>query len=240
MAIFTLGSLLCGLSTSAVELEAARVLQGIGGAALAPASLALLGTAFPDARQRTRAVATWAAISALGLGIGPTVGGVLVTDAAGGGSSSSTCRSACCAWPSGSRRWPSRANPAARPVDLPGQLASVLWMAALTYGFVGARELPVERAQVWVPLTVAALVLGLFLRGRAAFGRADAAAGAVQGRLFSATAAVTFLLGFVLISVPFFTVQFFQDVQHLSALRPGSGCWPSASCSPSCPRSQAG
>jgi MFS family permease len=43
MAVFALGSLLCGLSTSAVELEAARVLQGIGGAALAPASLALLG-----------------------------------------------------------------------------------------------------------------------------------------------------------------------------------------------------
>ena len=62
MAVFALGSLLCGLSTTAVELEAARVLQGIGGAALAPASLALLGTAFPDARQRTRAVATWAAI----------------------------------------------------------------------------------------------------------------------------------------------------------------------------------
>jgi MFS family permease len=32
---------------------------------------------------------------------------------------------------------------------------------------------------------------------------------------------VTFLLGFVLISVPFFTVQFFQDVQHLSALQAG-------------------
>src|ERR1700678_2258864 len=36
LAIFTLGSLLCGLSQSATELEAARVVQGIGGAALAP------------------------------------------------------------------------------------------------------------------------------------------------------------------------------------------------------------
>jgi MFS family permease len=45
--------------------------------------------------------------------------------------------------------------------------------------------------------------------------------GLFKVRLFSATAAVTFLLGFVLISVPFFTVQFFQDVQHLSALQAG-------------------
>ena len=32
---------------------------------------------------------------------------------------------------------------------------------------------------------------------------------------------MTFLLGFVLISVPFFTAQYFQDVQHLSALQAG-------------------
>src|ERR1700691_6810094 len=48
MAIFALGSLLCGLSTSSAELDAARVFQGIGGAALAPTALALLAAAFPD------------------------------------------------------------------------------------------------------------------------------------------------------------------------------------------------
>ena len=40
-------------------------------------------------------------------------------------------------------------------------------------------------------------------------------------RLFSVTALVTFLLGFVLISVPFFTAQYFQDVRGASPL--GSG-----------------
>jgi predicted MFS family arabinose efflux permease len=42
-----------------------------------------------------------------------------------------------------------------------------------------------------------------------------------KSRLFSSAALVTFLLGFVMISVPFFTVQFFQDVEHLSAFDAG-------------------
>src|SRR5580700_10747761 len=78
MAIFTLGSLLCGCSVSGTTLEAARVLQGIGGAALAPTSLAILATAFPNAGERVRAISLWSAISGIALGIGPTVGGALV------------------------------------------------------------------------------------------------------------------------------------------------------------------
>ena len=221
MAVFALGSLLCGLSTSAVELEAARVLQGIGGAALAPASLALLGTAFPDPRQRTRAVATWAGISALGLGIGPTVGGVLVTDAGWRWVFFVNVPIAVACLVFGVKALAESANPAARHLDLPGQLTSVVWMAALTYGFVERGSHGWSAAQVWVPLTVAALVLALFLLAEARSREPMLPLGLFKVRLFSATAGVTFLLGFVLISVPFFTVQFFQDVQHLSALQAG-------------------
>jgi len=121
MAIFTLGSLLCGLAGSAAELEAARVLQGIGGAALAPASLALLGTAFPDPRQRTKAVATWAAISALGLGIGPTVGGLLVSDAGWRWVFFVNVPVGVLCLAFGVKALAESRNPAARHLDLPGQ-----------------------------------------------------------------------------------------------------------------------
>ena len=221
MAIFTLGSLLCGLAASAAELEAARVLQGIGGAALAPASLALLGTAFPDARQRTKAVATWAAISALGLGIGPTVGGLLVTDAGWRWVFFVNVPVGVLCLAFGVKALAESANPAARHLDLPGQLASVVWVGALTYGFVERGSYPWSAAQVWVPLAIAAGVLGLFLLAERRSREPMLPLGLFKVRLFSATAAVTFLLGFVLISVPFFTVQFFQDVQHLSALQAG-------------------
>src|SRR6201994_2493724 len=60
-AIFTAASIACALSPDAVTLIAARAIQGLGAAILVPNSLALLSHAYPDARQRGRAVGIWAA-----------------------------------------------------------------------------------------------------------------------------------------------------------------------------------
>ena len=54
-------------------------------------------------------------------------------------------------------------NPAARHLDLPGQATSVLWMGALTYGFIERWSYPWSAAQVSVPLAVAAVVVAAFL-----------------------------------------------------------------------------
>jgi EmrB/QacA subfamily drug resistance transporter len=77
MAIFGAGSLLAGAAGSAEVLIAARVAQGVGGAALLSLSLALTADAFPP-EMRARALGIWAAVSAIALAIGPLVGGVLI------------------------------------------------------------------------------------------------------------------------------------------------------------------
>lgn len=75
--IFAIGSLWCALSPSIGMLLAARVLQGIGGTMLAPASLALLGSHFEGA-ERGKAVGTWSALTAVAATVGPLAGGVIV------------------------------------------------------------------------------------------------------------------------------------------------------------------
>ena len=66
MAVFIAGSVWAGLSTSAVSLIAARLLQGIGGGLLAPATLSLITNIFrPPARAR--AIAIWAGVSGVGI-----------------------------------------------------------------------------------------------------------------------------------------------------------------------------
>lgn len=75
--IFATGSLLCGLAPSLATLVAARVLQGIGGTLLAPASLAILGACF-SGEERGKAVGTWSGLTAVAASIGPVLGGTII------------------------------------------------------------------------------------------------------------------------------------------------------------------
>ena len=75
--IFAFASLLCGLSQDVTQLVVARAAQGIGGALLVPASLALINATFPAA-ERGRAIGTWSAFSAVPALAGPLLGGWLI------------------------------------------------------------------------------------------------------------------------------------------------------------------
>src|SRR6266545_1088186 len=77
LALFTGASLLAGLAGTGQMLIAARAAQGVGAALLAPTTLAIISTAFPRERERNLAVATWGAIAALALALGPLTGGLL-------------------------------------------------------------------------------------------------------------------------------------------------------------------
>ncbi len=77
LALFGLGSLAAGLAGDQWLLVASRAAQGIGAAALTPAMLALIGAAFPAGPVRSRALAIWGAIGAVGLAAGVLIGGVL-------------------------------------------------------------------------------------------------------------------------------------------------------------------
>lgn len=78
MAVFTVGSLLCGTATSPLYLIIARSGQGIGGAAMLATSLALLAQAF-QGRDRAVAFAVWGSVVAVAVAVGPLLGGVLTT-----------------------------------------------------------------------------------------------------------------------------------------------------------------
>ncbi len=80
IAVFTLGSLLSGLSDSSIALILSRALQGVGGAAIVPLSLTLVNAAFPP-EKRAIALGMWSGISGLGLSIGPLVGGLIMEGA---------------------------------------------------------------------------------------------------------------------------------------------------------------
>ncbi|MTA71119.1 MAG: DHA2 family efflux MFS transporter permease subunit, partial [Actinobacteria bacterium] len=77
LALFSIGSVLCGLAPNAMLLVLARVVQALGGAQLTPASLALVLPEFP-VEKRTVAIGIWGAVGGLAAAVGPSAGGVLV------------------------------------------------------------------------------------------------------------------------------------------------------------------
>src|SRR6516165_5661673 len=78
--LFTAGSLLCAIAPSAGTLIAFRMVQALGAAFLVPSSIALVLNAFPAAR-RSHGVALLSAVGAAAAGLGPFLGGLLVTAA---------------------------------------------------------------------------------------------------------------------------------------------------------------
>ncbi|MGO9958985.1 MAG: MFS transporter [Solirubrobacteraceae bacterium] len=79
LALFGLASLAGGLATSQSMLIGARAIQGLGGAVIAPASLSILTTTFPEGAARNRAVGIWGAMGGAGGAVGVLLGGVLTT-----------------------------------------------------------------------------------------------------------------------------------------------------------------
>jgi EmrB/QacA subfamily drug resistance transporter len=77
LSLFGLASLVGGFAQEPGHLVAARAVQGIGAAALAPAALALLTATFPTGKARIRAFGVWAAVNAAGGALGVLIGGLL-------------------------------------------------------------------------------------------------------------------------------------------------------------------
>jgi EmrB/QacA subfamily drug resistance transporter len=77
LVIFTVASLLNGLSTTSGMLIGFRALQGLGAALISPAALSIISTTFAEGKERARALGVWAAIAIGGSAVGLVLGGAL-------------------------------------------------------------------------------------------------------------------------------------------------------------------
>ncbi|MFH8727565.1 MFS transporter [Streptomyces termitum] len=221
VAVFTAASVLCSLAPSVGWLAAGRVLQGIGAAALSPASLALLAAAHPAPRERVRAIGLWAGLSGIGLAAGPVAGGVL-TEAFG--------------WPAvflvnlpigaalllvGLRSLDESRNPAAPAIDVPGTVLSALGVGALTYGLIEGGARGWTSPVILGSLAAAALLLAAFTAVEARRPAPMLPLGLFRQRLFTVSHTAMTVVGFALMGSTFFFSQFFVHVQGSSVLGAG-------------------
>jgi EmrB/QacA subfamily drug resistance transporter len=79
LVVFSLASLADGLAPSPAWLLTARAVQGAGAAIIAPATLSIITTTFPDGPPRNRAMGVWGAVTGLGGAAGVLLGGILTS-----------------------------------------------------------------------------------------------------------------------------------------------------------------
>jgi EmrB/QacA subfamily drug resistance transporter len=223
---FAAASLLCGLAPDVRMLIAARVLQGVGGALLAPGSLAIIEASFhPD--DRARAIGAWSGLGGVAGAAGPFLGGWLVQAAAWRLVFLINVPVALLVCVVTLRRVPESRNvDAARSLDVLGVLTAAVGLAGLTYGFTAWPELGGSS-----PVVIGALALGA--AGFAAFTLVERHTaepmlplGIFRSRAFSAANLVTFAVYAALGGVLFLVVLNLQVVVRFSALSAGISMLP--------------
>lgn len=157
LAIFAVSSLVIGLAQTPSVMIAARGLQGLGSAILAPSTLALLQTNFEPGRERTRVVSYYAAAAGISASVGLVVGGLLAEWLSWRIGFLVNLPVALAIMMASKRYVPETMRAPAR-FDIAGALLSTAGMIALTYGMIRSAS------DGWSdPVTIAAIVSGAFL-----------------------------------------------------------------------------
>ncbi len=224
---FATASVLCGLAPNVELLIAARALQGVGAALLAPGSLAIMEASFRR-EDRGTAVGAWSGLGGVAGALGPFVGGYLIEAV--------SWRliflinlplAAVVVWVA-LRHVPETRDESVRglPLDVRGALVTVFGLAAITYGLTSGLESGWDSLGVVVTLAagaIAAVAFAVVEHGRAG---ALVPLELFASRLFSAAIVVTFVVYAALSGALFLLPIQLQQTAGYSPLAAGAALVP--------------
>jgi EmrB/QacA subfamily drug resistance transporter len=217
--IFTVASAAAALAPSTDALIAARALQGLGAAVIAPLSLTLLSEAF-SAERRGLALGIWSGVSGLGVALGPVVGGAVVEGFSWQWIFWLNVPIGLALAPAAMSLLAESSGPSER-LDIRGLALASTALLGVVFGIVRAQALG------WTSTTVVASIgLGVLLL--AAFVAWESRAPApmlpmrfFRNRAFAATNGVSLAMFFGAFGSIFLLAQFFQVAQGYSPLEAG-------------------
>jgi EmrB/QacA subfamily drug resistance transporter len=134
--VFGVGSALSAFASSASMLIGTRALMGVGGAFIMPATLSIITNVFTDPHERARAIGVWAGVAAVGIGLGPVIGGVLLEHFWWGSVFLVNVPVVAVALVLGFVLVPDSRDPSAPRLDPLGSLLSIVALSALLWGII--------------------------------------------------------------------------------------------------------
>jgi EmrB/QacA subfamily drug resistance transporter len=223
---FGVFSLMAALSTSTNMLIASRALLGIGGATIMPATLSLVTASFRDAKERAQAIAIWAAVFGLGLGIGPLIGGFLLEHFTWSSVFFVNLPVVATSMIGGYFFLEDSRDEHAPSPDIPGVLLSITGLFALVYGIIEAGVSGWGATNVVVAFVAAAVLLALFGWWENRAPNAMLPLYLFRNMSFTGANLAMTLMMFGMFGATFFLSQFFQSVQGYTALETGIRLFP--------------
>jgi len=220
LVVFGLSSLGAALVGSTVQLIAVRAVMGIGAAMVVPATLSILVDVF-HGQERTKAIAIWAALAAMGVVLGPILGGLLLEHFYWGSVFLINVPIAVVAIVASLFYVFESRDPAARPLDVPGAILSIGAISSLVWALIegsgkGWTSWPI------VLTLVASLLLaaGFAIRQRSAeYPMLDLSF--FQRRRFTVGVGTLGLTALALAGIMFGLTQYLQFVQGYTPLQAG-------------------
>lgn len=223
---FALASALGGIANSGEVLFAARALQGLFGAMLAPAGLAILTTTFHDPEERSKAFAVFGAVSAGGAAVGLLLGGILTE---------------LLNW-----RWCLLVNtPVAiiaafathrvvseskvtktGSLDIPGALLGTLGLVSLVYGFTKAGETSWGNSTTIIFLVAAVVLLAAFILVESRTRNPLLPLRILRNRNRAGSYMTSVLLGAAIFGASLFLTYYFQAVLDYTPIQAGLASLP--------------
>jgi EmrB/QacA subfamily drug resistance transporter len=219
--IFGASSVWCAYSGSAAALIAARSILGIGAALMMPLSMAVLPSIFPDTAERARAFNIWVTSTAIGMPLGPIVGGWLLSHAWWGSIFLINVPLVIVGFAAVSAFIPKSEVSRSQSLDLVGVLLSSAGLTSLTFGFIRAGQEPWAHAVVWMSIAGGAALLTAFAAWQVRCRHPLVDLALFRAPAFRWGTALSTLMGMAMFGVLFALPLFYQAVQGNSAMGTG-------------------
>ncbi len=221
LAVFGVASALCAFAGSPDMLIAGRALLGLGAAFMMPLSMGVLPTLFPEAKERSRAITIWVTSTALGLPLGPILGGWLLDHFWWGSVFLINVPLVAIGLVAVALFVPETSSGSTRRLDVLGAVLSSVGLLALTYGFIEAGS------RGWGdPLVIGSILAGVLLLAAFLFWQKRSAnplidLGLFRDSRFTFGTTLAVLASFALFGLMFTLPQYFQAVLGSDALGTG-------------------
>src|SRR5438876_1214129 len=217
--LFTAASAAAALAPSIGALDAARAIQGIGGAIVTPLTLTILSAAVP-AEKRGLALGAWGAIGGLAVAIGPLVGGAVVQGLAWQWIFWLNVPIGLLVIPLAWRRLSETHGPSRR-LDLPGLGLASAGLFGIVWGLVRGNPVGWGSTEVVASLVAGAVVVALFVLWELRTATPMLPMRFFRNRTFALTNVSSLFMFFGMFGSIFLLAQFFQTVQGYSPLQAG-------------------